>query len=82
MSSAFYNWFKTVTCEKRDLFCCPLSAKELACFECVVFDPPRAGTQEQVHELVKTTIPRVVAISCNPVTFARDLSLLVAGGYQ
>ncbi|MDD9330366.1 MAG: RNA methyltransferase, partial [Bartonella sp.] len=27
------------------------------------------------------TIPRVVAISCNPVTFARDVSLLVAGGY-
>lgn len=53
----------------------------MSCFECVVFDPPRAGAQEQVRELAKTTIPRVVTISCNPVTFARDLSLLVAGGY-
>lgn len=75
------NGLKTVTCEKRDLFRYPLSVKELERFECIVFDPPRAGAEKQVHELAKTTIPRVVAISCNPVTFARDLSLLIAGGY-
>ncbi|WP_208440370.1 class I SAM-dependent RNA methyltransferase [Bartonella raoultii] len=73
---------KTVTCEKRDLFRRPLSVRELECFDAVVFDPPRAGAEAQVRELAKTTIPRVVAISCNPVTFARDLSLLVAGGYR
>ncbi|MET3559738.1 tRNA/tmRNA/rRNA uracil-C5-methylase (TrmA/RlmC/RlmD family) [Bartonella japonica] len=72
---------KTVTCEKRDLFRRPLSAKELAYFEYVVFDPPRAGAEEQVRELAKTKIPCMIAISCNPVTFARDVSLLVAGGY-
>ncbi len=72
---------KTVTCEKRDLFRRPLSAKEFACFECVVFDPPRAGAEEQARELAKTKILRVIAISCNPVTFARDISLLVAGDY-
>ncbi|MDM9996083.1 RNA methyltransferase [Bartonella henselae] len=80
-AARFATGLKTVTCERRDLFRRPLSAKELSCFECVVFDPPRAGAQEQVRELAKTTIPRVVTISCNPVTFARDLSLLVAGGY-
>ncbi|WP_034988825.1 class I SAM-dependent RNA methyltransferase [Bartonella senegalensis] len=80
-AARFATGLKTVTCEKRDLFRHPLSAKELSCFECVVFDPPRAGAREQVRELAKTTIPRVVAISCNPVTLARDLSLLVAGGY-
>lgn len=73
---------KTVTSEKRDLFRCPLSVKELECFDAVVFDPPRAGAEEQVRELAKTTIPHVVAISCNPVTFSRDLSLLIAGGYK
>ncbi|WP_407965160.1 class I SAM-dependent RNA methyltransferase [Bartonella sp. C271] len=72
---------KTVVCEKRDLFRRPLSAKELECFDSVVFDPPRSGAEEQVNELAKTTVARVVAISCNPVTLARDLSLLVAGGY-
>ncbi|WP_455474436.1 class I SAM-dependent RNA methyltransferase [Bartonella sp. B30(2025)] len=72
---------KKVTCEKRDLFHRPLSAKELECFDSAVFDPPRAGAQQQVHEMAKATLPRVVAISCNPITFARDLSLLIAGGY-
>ncbi|GAA5103418.1 RNA methyltransferase [Bartonella jaculi] len=80
-AARFAIGLKTVTCEKRDLFRRPLSAKELECFECVVFDPPRAGAQKQVRELAKATIPRVIAISCNPVTFARDLSLLVTGGY-
>ncbi|GAA4660430.1 class I SAM-dependent RNA methyltransferase [Bartonella pachyuromydis] len=72
---------KTVTYEKRDLFRRPLSIKELECFDAVVFDPPRAGAEEQVRELAKITIPYVVAISCNPMTLARDLSFLVAGGY-
>ncbi|WP_455482261.1 class I SAM-dependent RNA methyltransferase [Bartonella sp. B35(2025)] len=80
-AARFATNLKTVTCEKRDLFRRPLSTKELERFDSVVFDPPRAGAKEQVHELAKTTIPRIVAISCNPVTFARDVSLLVAGGY-
>ncbi|WP_019219770.1 class I SAM-dependent RNA methyltransferase [Bartonella florencae] len=83
LSSAarFARDLKTVTCEKRDLFRRPLSVRELERFESVVFDPPRAGAEEQVRELAKATIPRIVAISCNPLTFARDLSLLIAGGY-
>ncbi|WP_212111339.1 class I SAM-dependent RNA methyltransferase [Bartonella queenslandensis] len=83
LSSAarFTTGLKTVTCEKRDLFRHPLAVKELECFESVVFDPPRAGAEGQVRELAKATVSHVVAISCNPATFARDLSLLVAGGY-
>ncbi|WP_455478599.1 class I SAM-dependent RNA methyltransferase [Bartonella sp. B10] len=81
-AARFATGLKTVTCEKRDLFRYPLSVKELKCFDSVVFDPPRAGAEEQVRELAKTTIPRIIAISCNPATFARDLSILVAGGYQ
>ncbi|WP_455466498.1 class I SAM-dependent RNA methyltransferase [Bartonella sp. B39] len=81
LAARFAIGLKTVTCEKRDLFRHPLSTKELECFDSVVFDPPRTGAEEQIRELAKTTIPRVVAISCNPITFARDLSLLVAGGY-
>ncbi|WP_074380908.1 class I SAM-dependent RNA methyltransferase [Bartonella doshiae] len=80
-AARFATGLKKVTCEKRDLFRRPLSVKELERFECVIFDPPRAGAEEQVHELAKAKIPCVIAISCNPITFARDLSLLVAGGY-
>lgn len=73
---------KTVSYEKRDLFRRPLTAKELEGFDGIVFDPPRAGAEEQAREIAKTSVPRVVAVSCNPVTFARDLAILVDGGYQ
>jgi len=48
----------------------------------VVFDPPRAGAQAQARELAASRVQRIVAISCNPASFARDMSLLVAGGYR
>lgn len=80
-AARFSTGLKTVICEKRDLFRHPLSVRELECFESVVLGPPRAGAEGQVRELAKATVSRVVAISCNPVTFARDLSLLVVGGY-
>lgn len=76
------NGLKTVSYEKRDLFRRPLLPRELAAFDGLVFDPPRSGAEEQVREIAKTNIPRIVAVSCNPVTLARDLSILVEGGYK
>ncbi|AQT46840.1 class I SAM-dependent RNA methyltransferase [Bartonella choladocola] len=72
---------KTVTYEKRDLFRRPLLPRELEAFDGLVFDPPRAGAEEQAREIAKMNIPHVVAVSCNPVTMSRDLSILVEGGY-
>lgn len=66
----------------RDLFKRPLAAAELAAFDAVVFDPPRAGAAAQAAELAKSGVPRVVAVSCDPGTFARDAATLVAGGYR
>ncbi len=73
---------KPVETLRRDLERQPMSAKELARFEAVVFDPPRAGAKAQVAELAGSKVPRVVAVSCNPATFARDLRTLVDGGYS
>lgn len=70
-----------LTTETRDLFLRPLTVAELA-FDAVVFDPPRAGAQAQVAELAASDVPRMAAVSCNPVTFARDAKVLVAGGYR
>jgi 23S rRNA (uracil1939-C5)-methyltransferase len=48
----------------------------------VVFDPPRAGARAQAEELAHSSVPRVIAVSCNPATFARDARILVDSGYR
>jgi 23S rRNA (uracil1939-C5)-methyltransferase len=67
--------------ERRDLFSRPLRAGELASFDAVAFDPPRAGAEAQARELAQSGVPTVVGISCNPQTFARDAKILLQGGY-
>ncbi|MBV1700985.1 MAG: RNA methyltransferase [Hyphomicrobiales bacterium] len=73
---------KRLTVEARDLFRRPLTLPELAHYDAVVFDPPRAGAQAQVEILAKSAVTTVVAVSCNAQTFARDASILIAGGYD
>ncbi len=73
---------RQVTGEKRDLFRRPLLARELAAYDGLVFDPPRVGAEDQARQIARTQIPRAVAVSCNPGTLARDLRILVDGGYR
>jgi 23S rRNA (uracil1939-C5)-methyltransferase len=68
--------------EARDLFRRPLEPDELAAFTGAVIDPPRAGAEAQSACLAKSAVPVIAAVSCNPVTFARDAKALIAGGYQ
>lgn len=72
---------KRVTTEARDLFRRPLLAEELNRFDGVAIDPPRAGAEAQAHLLAGSVVGRIAFVSCNPVTFARDAAILVAGGY-
>ena len=67
--------------EARDLFRKPLDAKELSQFDAVVFDPPRAGAAAQAEQLVKSSVGKIVAVSCDAHSFARDAGILIAGGY-
>jgi len=73
---------KRVETLKRDLARMPMSAHELKDFDAVVFDPPRAGADAQAKEIAASKVAKVVAVSCNPATLARDLKTLVDGGYR
>lgn len=66
----------------RDMFRNPLRAEELNRFAAVLLDPPRAGAREQVGQIAESTVARVVYISCNPASWARDAATLVAAGYR
>lgn len=73
---------KPIETRQRDLMREPLSRKELEPFDAVVFDPPRAGAEAQAAMLAKSTVPVVVAVSCNPTTLVRDVAILADGGYE
>ncbi|SOE17694.1 23S rRNA m(5)U-1939 methyltransferase [Hoeflea halophila] len=73
---------KPVSVEKRDLFRRPLMLSELKAYQGLVFDPPRAGAEVQVADIARSTIKHIAAVSCNPVTLARDLEILIKGGYR
>ena len=66
---------------RRDLFRDPLGWQEFKPYDAVVFDPPRAGAAALAEQLAMSKVKQVVAVSCNPGTLARDLRLLVDGGY-
>ncbi len=73
---------KPITTEVRDLYRRPLLPDELAKFDAVVIDPPRAGAEAQTIELARAQVPVIAAVSCNPVTFARDAAILINAGYR
>ena len=51
-------------------------------FDLVLLDPARPGALEVMEHVVKLSPKRVVYVSCNPVTLARDSQVLVKGGYR
>ena len=66
---------------KRDLFRRPLTVAMLNNYDVVVMDPPRAGAHAQCVVLGNSDVRRIIYVSCNPVTFMRDTTVLMNGGY-
>jgi len=73
---------RTIKCLQRDLFRSPLSGDDFYGVDAVVIDPPRAGAELQFEALGQSSVSKIVTVSCNPVTFARDVQLLVKAGFH
>ena len=67
---------------KRDLFRNPLIASEFENIDVVIMDPPRAGAKEQTKELKKSSVKKIIMISCNPISAARDAKALLENGWH
>lgn len=66
----------------RNLAVDPFSTGECNDYDLVVFDPPRGGAKAQAKQLAKSNVPHIVAISCDPQSFAHDARELAMGGYR
>ena len=71
-----------LTATTRDLYRSPLPSTDISRYDAIVINPPRNGALPQTHAIAKSTIARVVMISCNPITFERDAKILLQSGYR
>jgi 23S rRNA (uracil1939-C5)-methyltransferase len=71
-----------LTVECRDLSRDPVPPAALGHYAAAVLDPPRAGAARQAASLAASALDTVVAVSCNPKTFAHDARLLTGGGFR
>jgi 23S rRNA (uracil1939-C5)-methyltransferase len=56
---------------------------KLGQYQAAILDPPRAGCEPAaIGELIRLGVERLVYVSCEPSTHARDLIALVRGGYR
>ena len=82
--NAQQNGIRNVEFHTRDLFEASLAdLLESEPFDSVLIDPPRSGAERLVKTLAASEVRRVVYVSCNPDTLARDAAILKGeGGFQ
>jgi 23S rRNA (uracil1939-C5)-methyltransferase len=80
---------RTLNCIANAEFICSDTAaglKQLVAggrrFDTVILDPPRTGAAEAIPELCRLNPSRVIYISCDPSTLARDCGMLADSGYH
>lgn len=60
----------------------PILTSQLKNFDMAIVNPPSAGAFKQFQQLAKSDIKKIIVISCNPLTFARDIKLLINNDYK
>ncbi|MFL1461943.1 class I SAM-dependent RNA methyltransferase [Roseococcus sp. DSY-14] len=70
-----------VRAHRRDLQRQPLLPLELKPYAAVVLDPPFAGAPEQVEQIARSQVKRVIYVSCSPAALSRDAAALRQAGF-
>jgi 23S rRNA (uracil1939-C5)-methyltransferase len=73
---------KQVTTLRRDLLRTPLSSLEMKKYDAAIIDPPRSGAKLQAEQIAKAPVRRLAYVSCDPVSFARDIKILIEHGFS
>lgn len=81
-SNAQRNGLGAVPFAVADLYSDTFAARHLPKAEAVLLDPPRSGAEALCEDLASTGARRVVYVSCNPKTLARDAAALQRQGYR
>ena len=77
------NGCTSVTFVKQDLFVADWNHHwGKHAFDAILLDPPRAGADQVCKDLGKFDVKRVLYVSCNPATLARDAGTLAQHGYR
>jgi 23S rRNA (uracil1939-C5)-methyltransferase len=58
------------------------SEVNLRSYDSILLDPPRSGAMKAVRAISRTTPASVIYVSCDPMTLARDLKILLSAGYS
>jgi len=66
----------------RDIETFPLGRDELAKFDTAIINPPRTGALKQVNVVAAGAVKKIIMVSCNSSTFARDAKILYDSGYK
>lgn len=79
--NAEYNEIQNATFEVQDLSVgVPSQPWAKGSYDKVLLDPPRSGAQEVITQLATMSVKKIVYVSCQPASLARDTQILLASG--